>query len=167
MEIFAQNKMLKWCVAVLAFINVLTLATFLWKGYSHPNQRPIIPDDFRDVSGILQKELNLTSEQAEQIKLLRADFYNKEKVLSLIIRGERDSMNLIMFNKITDDSMVRLLARGVAENEYKMELLRLEQAQQLKSICTPQQLEKLDKLVIEIRDYFRPDNKPPKSYKSF
>jgi hypothetical protein len=39
----------------------------------------------------------------------------------------------------------------------------LEQAQQLKTICTPQQLEKFDKLVIEIRDYFRPDNRPPKN----
>lgn len=167
MEIFAQNKLLKWCVAVLAIINILTLGTFLWKEYLPPNQRPVIPDDFRDVSCVLQKELNLTSGQAEQIKKLRADFYDKEKVLSLTIRGERDSMNLIMFNKNTDDTLVKLLARGVAENEYKMELLRLEQAQQLKSICTPQQLEKLDKLVKEIRDYFRPDNKPPKSNKSF
>ena len=167
MEIFAQNKVLKWCVAVLAIINMLTLGTFLWKQHSPPNQRPIIPDDFRDVSGILQKELNLTAVQTEQIKQIRANFYDKEKVLSVIIRGERDSMNMIMFNKNTDDSLVKLLARGVAENEYKMELLRLAQAQQLKAICTPTQLEKFDKLVIEIRDYFRPDNRPAKSNKSF
>lgn len=162
MEVFAQNKLLKWCVALLVIINVLTLGTFFWKEHSHPNQRPIIPDDFRDVSGILQKELDLTPTQAEQIKKIRADFYEKEKLLSFTIRGERDSMNMIMFNKNTDDSLVKSLARGVAENEYKMELLRLEQAQQLKAICTPQQLEKFDKLVIEIRDYFRPDNRPPK-----
>ena len=165
MEIFAQNKVLKWCVAVLVIINMLTLGTFLWKAYSITNQRPIIPDDFRDVSGILQKELDLTADQTKQIKKIRADFYDKEKVLSVIIRGERDSMNMIMFNKNTNDSIVKLLARSVAENEYKMELLRLAQAQQLKAICTPTQLAKFDKLVIEIRDYFRPDNKPPKSNK--
>ena len=167
MEVFAQNKLLKWCVAVLIIINVLTLGTFFWKEHARPNGRPIIPDDFRDVSGILQKEIDLTPGQAEQMKKIRADFYDKERVLSLAIRGERDSMNMIMFNKNTNDSLVKSLARGVAENEYRMELLRLEQAQQLKAICTPAQLEKFDKLVIEIRDYFRPYNKPPKSNKSF
>jgi Spy/CpxP family protein refolding chaperone len=163
MDIFAKNKLLKWCVAALLIINVLVLGAFFLKEYSQHNQRPIIPDDFRDVSGILQKELDLTPIQAEQMKKIRADFYAKEKLLSFTIRGERDSMNMIMFNKNRDDSLVKLLARDVAENEYKMELLRLEQAQQLKTICTPQQLEKFDKLVIEIRDYFRPDNRPPKN----
>ncbi len=162
MEIFAQNKLLKGCVAALIIVNVLVLAVFFSKEYSKPNQRPIIPDDFRDVSGILQKELELTPGQTGQIKKIRADFYDKEKILSLTIRRERDSMNMIMFNKNTDDSLAKSLARAVAENEYSMELLRLEQAQQLKAICTPQQLEKFDKLVIEIRDYFRPDNRPLK-----
>jgi len=162
MEIFAQNKLLKWCVAVLVLVNMLTLGMFLWKEYSPHNARPVIPDDFRDVSGVLQRELDLTPEQTEQIKKIREDFYAKEKVLSSSIRGERDSMNIMMFNKNTDDSLVKSLARAVAENEYRMEILRLAQAQQLKAICTPQQLEKFDKLVIEIRDYFRPDNKPPK-----
>src|SRR5579863_5950150 len=116
MEIFAQNKLLKWCIAALVIINVLTLGTFFWKEYVRPNHRPIIPDDFRDVSGILQKELDLTPVQAEQIKKIRTDFYDKEQVLSLTIRGERDSMNMIMFNKNTDDSLVKILARGIAEN---------------------------------------------------
>lgn len=162
MEIFAQNKLLKGLVVALVVINIITLGTFFRKEYSRPGQRPIIPDDFRDVSGILQKELNLTPDQTEKIKGIRSGFFDKEKLLSLSIRGERDSMNMIMFNKNTDDSLLKSLARSVAENEYKMEMLRIEQAQQLKAICTEQQLEKFDKLVIEIRDYFRPDNMPPK-----
>ena len=43
---------------------------------------------------------------------------------------------------------------------FKMELLRYEQAQELKAACTPEQQERFQNLVIEIRDYFRPDNQP-------
>ena len=54
------------------------------------------------------------------------------------------------------------LAKRVSEYEYKMELLRYEQAQQFKSICTPEQREKFEALVKEIRDYFKPNNQPPR-----
>ena len=38
---------------------------------------------------------------------------------------------------------------------------RYEQAKELKKICTPEQMEKFETLVLEIRDYFKPD-KPTK-----
>ena len=69
-------------------------------------------------------------------------------------------MNELIFNKDTDSTLVKALAKRVADNEYQMELYRLEQAQQLKAICTPEQLKKFNGLVKEIRDYFRPDNQP-------
>jgi hypothetical protein len=40
--------------------------------------------------------------------------------------------------------------------------LRIEQSKQLKSICTPEQLDKFESLVIEIRDYLRPNNQKQK-----
>jgi Spy/CpxP family protein refolding chaperone len=108
----------------------------------------------------LKQELNLNDSQVEQIQQLRSDFFEKEKVLARAIRAKRDSMNLVMFNKQTDEQLLKRLAREVADGEYEMELLRIAQAQQLKSICNPEQLEKFEGLVREIRDYFRPDNRP-------
>ncbi len=75
-------------------------------------------------------------------------------------KAKRDSMNTQMFNEYTDTAEVKKLAAGIALLEYQMELARLDQARGLKAICTPQQLQKLNSLVIEIRDYFRPDNQP-------
>ena len=43
-----------------------------------------------------------------------------------------------------------------AEEVAQMELSRITQAGQLKSICTTEQQEKLQKLMIDIRDYFQP-----------
>ena len=77
-----------------------------------------------------------------------------------MIRSERDSMNLQMFNINTNEEKLKQLALNVSQNEYKMELLRIEQARQLKSICTPKQLEKFSSLVKEIRDYFKPQDRP-------
>ena len=71
-------------------------------------------------------------------------------------------MNVIMFNKLTDSLLIKSLAANIAANEYQMELMRFQQANELKKICNPQQLEKFERLVIEIRDYFRPDNLPSK-----
>ena len=114
-----------------------------------------------DIAAVLEKELHLTASQVVQIQALRADFFKKEVLLNATIRAKKDSMNELMFNKITDETLVKSLARSVAENEYLMELLRIEQAKSLKTICTPEQLEQFGKLVIEIRDYFRPLKQAP------
>ncbi len=159
MDIFAQKKLLVRTVIVLVSLNLFSVGIFLWKGVHRRHEPALYPKpDYKDVSGVLKKELNLTDEQVIKINNLRSDFYEKENILTLTIRNERDSMNVAMFNKATDDSLVKSLARRVAENEYRMELLRFEQAKDLKTICTPEQLEKFQNLVLEIRDYFRPDN---------
>jgi Spy/CpxP family protein refolding chaperone len=120
--------------------------------------RPPRNDEGRDVTTILEKQLDLTEKQTAQFRDIRNAFFEKEKILGRIIRDERDSMNVEMFNKNTNEDNLKKLARSVSDHEYSMELLRIEQARQLKAICTPQQQEKFQNLVIEIRDYFRPDN---------
>ena len=64
-----------------------------------------------------------------------------------------------MFSNSIDTNLAKQIARGIAENEYQIELYRLAQAQQLAKICTPKQLNKFQDLVKEMRDYFRPIKK--------
>ena len=158
MDIFAQKKLLVRIVILLMLLNLLSVGAFIWKDVCH--KPPTNRNDFRDVSSILKRELNLTEKQFEQIKLIRSIYFEKETELVKVMRAERDSMNVAMFNKNDNDSLIKSLARRVSDNEYKMELLRFQQARELKSICTPAQLEKFQGLVLEIRDYFRPDNNP-------
>jgi Spy/CpxP family protein refolding chaperone len=161
MDIFEQKKLLSRIVILLTVLNLVLIGTFLWRGnFSRPELPLFRGGDYKDVSGILKQELNLNDSQVEQIQQLRSDFFEKEKVLARAIHAKRDSMNLVMFNKQTDEQLLKRLAREVADGEYEMELLRIAQAQQLKSICNPEQLEKFEGLVREIRDYFRPDNRP-------
>jgi len=161
MDLFAQNKLLLRIVILLAVLNAMSIGILLWKEFSrHPNQAPPPSRERSTVTSALQHELNLSADQVDQFKRLRAGYSEREEAVRQAIRTERDSMNSAMFNRQTDEAGVLALARRIADNEYEMELLRFKQSQELKSLCTPEQLEKFERLVIEMRDYFRPDNQP-------
>ena len=140
-------------------LNLFSIGVFIWKDFFHKHPPVNQSYDNRDVSDFLKSELNLTEKQIEQFRSLRTEFFEKEKILSNTMRDERDSMNQEIFNKTTNEELVKSLAQGIAENEYKMELMRFEQAKQLKQICSTEQLEKFQYLVIEIKDYLKPDIK--------
>lgn len=175
MEIFKQNKLLKITIILLVLFNIITISTIVWKDLIKKpplrknekrelNKNPDIKEN-KDVSAILKEELSLTENQAKQIKKLRMEFFEKERVLAFKIREGRDSMNMLMYNKITDEEQIKSIAKRITENEYNMELLRYEQSKGFKSICTPEQLEKFEKLVKEIRDYFKPEDLSGKNKK--
>jgi Spy/CpxP family protein refolding chaperone len=160
MDIFTQRKLLIRIVIILTVLNMVLIALMLTKDLFRKQPPGETLTTNRDVSAVLKRELNLSREQEDRIRILRSSYFKTEEALAEIIKGERDSINMIMFNKSTDEQLVRSLARRIAENDYKMELLRFEQAMELKSICTPEQLEKFNELIIDIRDYFRHGNRP-------
>lgn len=166
MDIFAQKKLLVRLVALLAILNLLVIGFLLFKDFGrphhppHPPGGPGGPGNFRDVSGILEHELKLSPHQVVQLNQVRSDFFEKERTVLDLIRSQRDSMNSRMFSKETDEALIMALAKKISENEYRMEMLRFEQAKAFKAICTPEQLDHFENMVLEIRDYFRPDNQP-------
>ena len=177
MDVFAQKRMLVWLVVLLLLLNVCCISVFLWKAGTTRSGTPPRPDDNeradggrpprpedgkQDVGLVLQQELGLSSKQVVLVSDLRVRYFEKEKALGGVIRNERDSMNVAMFNDHADDSLLTALATRIAANEYLMERLRIDQAAELRGICTPAQLAQFNKLVLEIRDYFRPDNRPGK-----
>ena len=159
MDIFNQNKFLTRIIISLVILNLLVISFVFFKNIYH--QGPLLypkNETYKDVSNILKKELNLNENQFVEFNKIREKYFDKEVVLKQTIRDQKDSMNMIMFNKYTNDELVLTLARIIADNEYKMEILRYEQAKEMKVVCTPKQQEKFQNLVREIRDYFRPDN---------
>ena len=163
MDIFNQKKVLTRIIIFLVLLNLVTISFFALKDNQH--RRPLLfpkNEAYKDVSNVLKKELELNDKQLKDFNNIRERFFEKEVVLKQTIRNQKDSMNVEMFNKISNDGLIKLLARKISENEFKMELLRYEQAKELKAICTPEQQELFQNLVVEIRDYFRPDNQPQK-----
>lgn len=161
MDLFYQKKFTTRIILILFLLNLSLMGLLVWKKvkqhepYLYPKN-----ETYRDVSGILKKELQLNDLQVIEFERIRTDYYQKEIVLKQQIKDAKDAMNEEMFNSSTNDSKIHKLACTISEDEYKMELIRYQQAKELKAVCTKEQLEKFEKLVKEIRDYFRPDNQP-------
>lgn len=161
MDIFSQKKFLTRIIVFLLMLNLISVGFFVWKSiYLHESLLFPKNGDYKNVSGILKKELNLNEKQVSKLIQIREHYYLKEIDLKKTIKEYKDEMNEKMFNKNTDEIKIKLLAKQIANAEYQMELLRFEQAKELKLICNAEQQEKFEKLVKEIRDYFRPDNQP-------
>jgi len=156
MDIFSQKKILISAVIVLLLFNLLLVGILgfgLFRPKPQPQPRPV---DETELAAVLKKELNLSEQQAEELRNIRTQFFQKEQIITGIIRSKRDSMNLLMFGDNANDTFLKQLAAGVSENEYNMELLRIDQAEKLRTICNGEQIKKLQKLVKEVRDYLRP-----------
>lgn len=164
MDIFSKQKLLRQGIIFLVLLNLTIISFFVWKEHKSNHQPLLFPknEGYRDVSNVLKSELELSANQVKQFDAIRNAYFNKEVKLKQIIKDDKDAMNVEMFNRNTDELKIMFLARRIASNEYQMELLRFKQSKELKTICTPQQQEKFENLVKEIRDYFRPDNQPIK-----
>jgi len=159
MDVLKQNKLLFRLIILLVVMNLAIVAFLIVPKSSNPSDGRRPDRNIEEILSVLKEELQLTPDQVSQLKDLREDFFVKETKLKKIIKSQRDSMNELMFNAQTDTIMVKTVAKRVSENEFKMEMLRFDQAKTLKTICTPLQMKKFEVLVIDIRDYFKPRKK--------
>ena len=157
MDIFLRNKFLVRIILVLLLLNIISTGYLWMQKREMPEDRQ--PKKERENSPrVLKEKLHLTREQESAIIDLREDFAKKEESITQSIRLQRDSMNAAMFHADTDTSILKKIAWRVAGNEYQLELLRIDQAQKLKDICTEEQLKEFQHLIINIRDFFQPQN---------
>ncbi len=158
MDIFSKNKFLVRVIFVLIFLNLFSTG-YLWRNMNKRPNRNQPKQEKVNTANLLKDKLHLTDRQVKEINRIRADFTQKEEKLVQLIRAQRDSMNIAMFNETTDTVYLKRIARHLVENEYQMELYRIEQSQQFKSVCTKAQLDQFQDLVIDIRDFFQPQRK--------
>ncbi len=142
----------------LLLVNAVVIGALVWdsRHSTWQNNKDGRQRGVAEVSEILHRSLKLTDAQAQQLIVIRADFFKKERELSSSIRAKRDSMNENMFSDKIDTLRLTALAKEIADNEYQMELFRIAQARQLQMIFTPEQLRQLNQVVTDIRDYFQP-----------
>lgn len=158
MDIFSNRRVLKRLMLLLTFLNLILLGLFVWNYFSaEQSERKEV--DRTELFVMLKNELGLTDTQVESLKSIRNAFFEKESILSKDTRAKRDSMNLLMFSAISNDTALKSLAAGVSANEHQMELLRIEQSNQLRTLLNVEQIKKMEKLVREIRDYLKPEEK--------
>ncbi len=165
MDIFSQNKFLIRTILFLVILNLVSITFFSIRSFRPKNDDRLPPKNEynRELSEILKKELNLSEYQIEKFEKIRTQNEKRKIELKEIINQNKDLLASEMFKNITDEKKVLAIAKKIGDNEYQIELLKINQSKQLKAICTPAQLDKFDELIKEIRNYLQPINRLKKN----
>ncbi|MBL1214368.1 MAG: hypothetical protein HND52_13505 [Ignavibacteriae bacterium] len=148
MDIFKRNKNLKITIVILVILNLATI-TLLWLGKpKHEDLRESSKKGNQEVriKQMLKKELDFSDEQAEQFLELRKN--HREKTISLedeLVQLKKEMFNEAMYNNNMNisDSLLSL----TLEKQKQLEIITFQHFQKVKQICTPEQQEKLFKLM--------------------
>ena len=153
MDIFLQKKLLIRVIILLTILNLLSIGVFLWKDFfgnsnkivaehqenykqdrnekeeTFSSNKPQNPEKTRELGDILERELSLSKAQVAQIQVLRLKFYNKEKELFKRMKSKKKELTKEIFNRNTDDTLIKSLIKEVSIIEYEKEMMRFEQIQ--------------------------------------
>ncbi len=162
MDIFSQNKLLIRTILFLVVLNLgsITFFTIREMRPRHDGENPPNDEKKNELSAILKKELNLSEQQVAKFDEIREQNASKKQELKQAINEDKELLNQEMFDQNSNNERLLALAKKIGDNEYRIELSKINQSKQLKSICNPDQLEKFQDLMVEMRDYLRPNNQP-------
>jgi periplasmic protein CpxP/Spy len=151
MDYFSKNKISVWIIAVLVLLNCFTLATIWLRQIPFPfipageDPRPR-----RHGLNVLKEELNLSAEQISEFNLIRQRHFDKMRPLQNEIFSLRRELLDEIYKNEPDTQKVRLLAVRIGEKESERERFVFEHFMQMKSVCTPEQRDKYDRLLREL-----------------
>ena len=151
MDWLSQNKFTKWFIIILVALNVATI-TMMWvflARTSHPPPFNKIMQPKETVT-LMQKELNLSNEQIKQFEKLRKENFDKSKKLMNQIDALKKSLSEELINENKDTAKVNSITNAIGLLQTEMEKLRFNHFEQLISLCTPEQKEKLKPILKNI-----------------
>ena len=163
MDLTNQTKFKNIMIAALLIINIVCISA-LWMQISKRNDAPLPPPPAGNAGAVplMQRELGLTPEQTKQMEKIHSD-----KVQAL--RNCNDSLDLLKKQFIemiaqpgTDSAKVNQLIEQIGAMEAKTQILRLQLFNQLNSLCTPEQKQKLHPI---LTDLFVKKNAKPEAAK--
>jgi multisubunit Na+/H+ antiporter MnhC subunit len=81
----------KWLIRLIILLSIINLAQIIYftrkANHSDKQSQPLMKNN-QELSKILKKELNLSVDQTNAFSNIRADFFEKEKLLSTIMHDK-------------------------------------------------------------------------------
>ena len=149
MQMDIKNRVLFW---LLLFLIILNLGAFItWFVVS--KQKPTTTTCVMPESGgcmILSQELNLTPSQSKQADTILCCFQAESRSLADAIRERRISIMEILSGSDPDTNKLKQLTQELAGLQVDLQKVNIRQFIALKEICTPEQLECLSNLFLEM-----------------
>lgn len=154
MDFFTKNKMLFWCVIILAVLNVITLTSF-WMG--KPPQG-LAPDSKggQDGGKIMAERLQLSAEQAKQIEQIRSEHFMRTRPLQDDIHKIRLDILDEIFSFDPNQTKIQNLLAEISSKQNQFEKYLFTHFQELKNTCNEDQAKELKIMLRDLIESTRP-----------
>ena len=140
---FTNNKTTNWLIGGLILMN-LVLLTILF--LNRPKEGMPFEDRHNDKMEWLQKELDLTDEQAAKFKELRKEHFTATREQFRKIRTLKKEMIEALAQETPDTVNARLISIEIGNQHTVMDEMLIDHFMKLQAECNPEQRQKLGRV---------------------
>ncbi len=149
MSMMLNGRWSLWAIITLVVLNIVLLGT-VW--YFHlnrsgppPRQAPGFKPD-----GFFARELGLSDDQIKALETLRDEHMRHGDSLRTLIFGLNNRILDELFATSPDSILISTLTDSIGMLHAQLGLSLIEHVRELQGFCTPEQQEKLKRLIIDI-----------------
>ena len=159
MDLNAHRKLIAWTVAILVVLNLGSLG-LLW--FAHANRPRSLQSPTRPAPAeFLIRDVGLNPEQAEKFRELR----EKHLIYAQSQREEIHALNRRILEELfrpdPDSALVRRLSEEIGHKQELFQEALYRHFEEVKQLCTPEQQEKLKRVVLEAMEVDQRQGPPP------
>ncbi len=161
MDYFTNKSFVIWTIVILVILNLFTISAFWFtKIFSIFPVQQFMMHEIHDMNHkqrdeFLLTELNLSEEQKKKFKESR----EKHHKLSIVLHEEifvlKEQLINELFSTEVDSTKIKKLSEEIGLKQTELEMQNNAHILELKSICKPEQQEKLSLLFNEMFEMFR------------
>ncbi|HEY4787083.1 MAG TPA: periplasmic heavy metal sensor [Bacteroidales bacterium] len=146
MNYFLKYRFAIWAIIILSVIILSSFGTLLFLRYSHRQDGPRDEDSRRrsQIGLFFKNELKLSSEQEKLFKGFRHQFFQNSKVIFDSLEKKRIRMIEVMSSANPDSLVLFKISDDVGDLHSKLKRENVKFILNLRSICTPEQIQKLN-----------------------
>jgi protein CpxP len=148
MDTVKKNKSLVSIIIFLLITNLAMLFFFIVLG--RQGQRNSHDRDQNGISRALQNDVGFTKQQLDSYQLMRKDHMEKMHALLDELRKAKTDFYSLIYSARSSDSSVSTAAASIAEKQKTLDLRMFEHFRMVRSICTPNQLQKFDSTIKKV-----------------
>lgn len=153
-----KNKWLMILILLLVLANAATLVSY-WinnsknhtKGQPIPGMQP---------SRFLIEQLNFNDDQQKRYRVLIKEHQEKTRELRKQMRDAKENMFTLMSQGQVPDSTLRQAASAVGHTMESLDMVTFRHFQEVRKLCTPEQVAHFDKIIHEVLSMMAPHPGP-------
>jgi len=164
MDYFTNKKFVTWTIIILVALNVFTLSSIWLTKLFRPDPFHLTFHEERrpPVDNFIERELDLSKDQIRKFEESRERHKIQSKALNDVIFVKKEKLIYELFISEADSVEIKKISEEIGIMQTELEMQNNSHILELKSICNPEQQEKLKFLFNEMLEKSRPEeHRPP------